>query len=69
MPAIVNSANIQPKKDISPGNIKFWHLYIGHLSYKNLISLKNIKNKIDLKKTALHELCENCQKKIKLLSY
>ena len=32
-PIIANSADIQPKREVKPGDIELWHSYIGHLGY------------------------------------
>ena len=62
-PTIANLADIQSKKDAKLGDIELWHLRMGHLSYKNLIMLKNLNSRMDVNKTTLSKLCGDCQKR------
>lgn len=60
LPTIANLADT--KKEIKLADIKLWYLYIGHLSYKNLRTLKDLSSEIDFKKTALKQLYKDYQK-------
>lgn len=59
--AIINL--VDTKRETKPANIKLWHLYIGHLGYKSLRTLKDLSNKIDFKEIAPKQLYKNCPKK------
>ncbi len=61
-PTIANSADIQPKREAKPGDIKFWHSRMGDLGYRSLKTLKNLSSRINFKETTPSELCGDCRK-------
>ncbi len=55
-PTIANSADIQPKREVKPRDIKLWYSRIGHLGYRNLKTLKNLSSRMDFNETTSSEL-------------
>lgn len=62
LPAITNSVDTQFKNKTKLGDIKLWHLYMGHLGYRSLTIFKNLSSRMNFKEMTSSKLCGDCQK-------